>query len=137
MAESNKIDGMHGKFVNMGSWVAGLVDTYMPEDCIAHKEEIKDAIEAYFKLEENYINVYFSAIPGLMSAERSKTAVMNIRALKNEEQRKEAVEAILDKAKYAKAAIDTFLNIPPDQLDLIVKKFSLYVNLFTDMYVVK
>ncbi len=130
---SNKsADTMQDKFVNFGKWISSLFEKYgqHTEDTA----EVQNLIANYFNTEENYLSVYFSMIPGLMSQERSRNAISNIRKLKEPEPRKEALAEARKKAIFAKAVIDTFLSIPEDELDLITKRFSLYVNLFTDMY---
>lgn len=126
---------MHEKFINFGSWIASLVALYGKD--MEGVEDLKTQVSEYYSTEENYLTTYFSVIPGLMSQEKTKGIVVDVRGLKDDELRKQAIENAVKKIKLAKVAIDTFLQIPDDELDKAVKKFSLYVNLFTDMYVNK
>ena len=134
----NKTDnGMQQKFMNMGLWVSSLIDRYagqLPEEL---REETKSTVATYFEKEENYLNIQFSMLPGLLQLENSKKCIENLRSLKNKEQRETAIKAAKEKAVLAKCAIDAFLQIPEDELDAIIQKFSLYINLFTDMYIKK
>ena len=126
---------MHEKFINFGAWIASLVALYGKD--MEGVEDLKTQVSEYYSTEENYLTTYFSVIPGLMSQEKTKGIVVDLRGLKDDELRKVAIENAVKKIKMAKVAIDTFLQIPDDELDKAVKKFSLYVNLFTDMYVNK
>lgn len=126
---------MHEKFINFGSWIASLIALYGKD--MEGVEDLKTQVSEYYSTEENYLTTYFSVIPGLMSQEKTKGIVVDLRGLKDDELRKQAIENAVKKIKMAKVAIDTFLQIPDDELDKAVKKFSLYINLFTDMYVNK
>ena len=126
---------MHEKFINFGGWIASLVALYGKD--MEGVEDLKAQVSEYYSTEENYLTTYFSVIPGLMSQEKTKGVVMDLRGLKDDELRKQAIDNAVKKIKMAKVAIDTFLQIPDDELDKAVKKFSLYINLFTDMYVNK
>lgn len=129
------IGPMHEKFINFGSWIASLIALYGKD--MEGVEDLKTQVSEYYSTEENYLTTYFSVIPGLMSQEKTKGIVVDLRGLKDDELRKQAIENAVKKIKMAKVAIDTFLQIPDDELDKAVKKFSLYINLFTDMYVNK
>lgn len=136
MSINKQEEGMQDKFVNLGNWLSSLVDKYLDDES-SSKAEATIALSNYFQSEENYLTLYFSLIPGMISTEKSRGIITKVRNLKNSEDRKEAVSAILEKAKITKVFIDTLLAIPEDELDGIVRKFSLYVNLFTDMYMTK
>ena len=123
---------MQDKFVNLGNWLSSLVDKYLSD--AEGKEEAKSTLSTYFQSEENYLNVYFSLIPGMVSVEKPRQVVTKLRSLKEQEPRREAIVAAIQKAKFLKVVIDTFLAVPENELDDIVRKFSLYINLFTDMY---
>lgn len=131
MSNNKAEEGMQQKFQNFGVWLVSLVQKHFPED---QQAEITEKITTYFSTEQNYLDVYFSAIPGLVSMEKPKSVILKLRKLKEDAPRKEAIDAILFKARIAKLIIDSLLATPENELDMIVKKFSLYVNLFTDMY---
>lgn len=135
MSINKQEEGMQDKFVNLGNWLLSLVDKYLDES--PSKAEATIALANYFQSEENYLTLYFSLIPGMVSTEKPRSVITRVRNLKHPEDRKEAVGALLEKAKIIKVFIDTLLAIPEDELDGIVRKFSLYVNLFTDMYMTK
>ena len=131
--EKNK-EGMQDKFVNMGKWFGSLVEKYYTGDT-DEKNEISTKAVTYFASEENYLQLYFSVIPGLMSLEKSRETILTLRELKETVPRKAAIESAKTKAKIIRDAIDAFLSVPEEELDPIVKKLSLYINLFTDMYI--
>lgn len=128
----SNITGMQQKTINFGNWLADLITVHVP-DC-EEKTTAKDYIGNFFDAEENYNNFMFSIVPGVCGVPRTKESVVNIRKLKDKNERELAVTNALTKLKVIKALIDTILNIPPEDLDAIVLKLSLYVNLFTDMY---
>lgn len=126
---------MHEKFINFGTWIASLIALYGQD--MEGVEDLKTQVSEYYQTEDNYLATYFSVIPGVMSQEKTRGIIMEVRGLKDDELRKQAIENAVKKIKMAKIAIDAFLQVPDDELDKAVKKFSLYVNLFTDMYVNK
>jgi hypothetical protein len=133
---TNKPTGpMHEKFINFGTWIASLIALYGQD--MEGVEDLKTQVSEYYQTEDNYLATYFSVIPGVMSQEKTRGIIMEVRGLKDDELRKQAIENAVKKIKMAKIAIDAFLQVPDDELDKAVKKFSLYVNLFTDMYVNK
>lgn len=137
MSNNKKEEGMQDKFVNMGKWLSSLVNLYMPDNGDESKEVTIEKLSTYFTTEQNYLDVYFSAIPGLVSTEKPREVIMNLRGLKEKETRKEAIKTMTHKARITRTLLDTFLAIPEEELDQIVHKFSLYINLFTDMYIQK
>ena len=123
---------MQNKLINFGNWVSDLIEKYMP-DC-PEKTLSKNLTSGYFKEEPQYLAFMFTMVPGVCGIPKAKASIHNLRQLKHEDKRIEAIQHTKAKALYAKAIIDMFLAIPEDELDAIVKKFSLYINMVTDMY---
>ena len=123
---------MQQKAINFNNWLSELVQMYVPP--CPEKEEIQKTLERYFDSEENFDKFMFTALPTLCSIEKTKQQITNLRTLKDKATRKEALVNVRSKLVLIKSLIDSFLLIDEDELDATVMKFSLYVNLFTDMY---
>ena len=128
----SEIAPMHQKAINFATWVNSLVDEFALDS--EDKTSIQSNITDYFGPVENYNRFMFCVVPSLCNVESTKKYIMNIRELKGDEKRKEAIANARQKLVIANAALTKALSLPEEDLDAMILKLSLYVNLFTDMY---
>lgn len=129
----SEVSAMQQKSINFAEWVVTLMNSYGPET--EQNKQIQESLRNYFKDTASYNNFMFAVVPGVCNMPNTKQHVMNIRALKDSETRAEAVKNAKINLNMLKCGIEKILELPDDQLDALFLKFSLYVNLFTDMYV--
>lgn len=123
---------MQQKAINLCNWLNELVSAHIPE--CEEKVQLQKTLNEYFVSETNYNNFMFSMVPSVCTVPKTKGSVESIRKLKSKPDREVAIKNATAKLKVIKAVIDAVLSLPEDELDSIVLKLSLYVNLFTDMY---
>jgi hypothetical protein len=126
----SEIGAMQQKTINFNNWLCELVQVYVP-DCTEKKKAIAK-FENYFKDEKNYNDFMFSTIPMLCSV--LKPSVQNIRDLKDREKRDIALGSIKTRFSIIGDLIKNVLAMEQQEMDQILLKLSLYVNLFTDVY---
>mgnify|MGYP007124160353 CR=1 FL=1 len=124
---------MQQKLINFSKWIASLITQHADPESDEAKEFVVTLTE-YFEDNAAYEDMMFAKIPQLCTAPQTQTKIITLRNLKKPEERKEAIDNCMQKLKLAKAVIDAILTLPPEVLDETVHKFSLYINLFTDMY---
>jgi len=124
---------MQQKLVNFSKWIASLITQHADRESEEAKEFVVTVTE-YFEDNAASEDMMFAKIPQLCTATQTQTKIITLRNLKKPEERKEAIDNCMQKLKLAKAVIDAILTLPPEVLDETVHKFSLYINLFTDMY---
>lgn len=124
--------GMQQKTINLGNWLTELINTYVPE--CPEKGELQTFVRDYFVSEENYNTFMFSIVPSVCSVPKTKNSIIKVRSLKDTTERESAITNAQSKLKLIKAVVDAVLAMPTEELDAIVLKLVLYVNLFTDMY---
>jgi hypothetical protein len=128
----SEITQMQQKTINFSQWIVSLIDKIVPDT--EESNGVRNTVGEYFKTTENYNHFMFCILPSLCNNPGTAKHISKIRSLKNEEERKEAIYNAKKKLSFVNSICEKAFELPEDELDALVLKLSLYVNLFTDMY---
>jgi len=93
------------------------------------------AIKTYFDDEKVFKNFQFGYLGLLCNNETARPKIQKLREMdKDPEYRKLQIAGLRDKTRKAKELLEKLEATPDEELDKVIVKLSLYINLFTKIY---
>ena len=154
---------MHDRAKNLCSYLGELYDKYLPVPPVDVQPQVEEekkeeenqegedqpkkdppksdiellgiAIKTYFDDEKVFKNFQFGYLGLLCNNETARPRIQKLREMdKDPEYRKLQIAGFRDKTRRAKELLDKLEATPDEELDKVIVKLSLYINLFTKIY---